>query len=150
MKRVHGLTLVEVAIALLVVAVLSVVGLPAYQNRLTRQIVAEALDLVAPAKETIQEYASFHGKLPTTAEVALPFVTSKYIATTAWAASGAFGTITVSTRSGPGAEPADLDAKAVVLTASYDAVTRTVQWSCGGTRATTVTDEHLPGECRPA
>jgi|GEM_PF-2434457 len=148
MKRDHGLTLVEVAIATLVVTLLFVVGMPTYQNRLTRQIVEEALDLTGPAKETIQEYASFHGKLPATIDVALPFVTSNYIASTSWAASGAAGTITVSTRSGPGAESRQLDAKAIVLTASYDATSRTVRWLCAGTPATTVANEHLPSECR--
>jgi Tfp pilus assembly major pilin PilA len=148
MKRVHGLTLIEVAIAVLVGTLLFVVGMPAYQDRVTRQIVTDALELATPAKETIQEYASIHGSMPATADVALPFVTSQYIVATAWAASGAAGSITVSTRSGPGAEPADLDGKAIVLAASYDAKARTIRWTCGGTRATTVADEHLPGECR--
>lgn len=148
MKRVHGLTLVELAIAILVVTLLVAVGLPAYQSRLTRQIVAEALEVLAPAKETVQEYANLHGKLPATEDIALPFVTSKYVVSTAWAASGASGTITVATRSGPGMEQGKLDAKSVVLTASYDAVARSIAWACGGTPATTVADEYLPDECR--
>lgn len=154
MKRVHGLTLIEIAIAMLGAALLFAVGLPAYQSRLTRQIVAEAIDLAAPAKETVQEYANLNGKLPATEDIALPFVTSKYVASTAWAGHGASGTITVSMRSAPvsgqGAVQDELDAKAVTLTASYNAAARRVEWVCGGGRGTTVATQYLPGDCRPS
>ena len=145
MNRVHGLTLIEVAIAILVVTLLFAVGLPAYQNQVARQIVEEAIDIATPAKETVQEYADIHGRLPATADIALPFVTSKYVAATSWAASGASGTITVSTRLG---QHGEADVTAVVLTASYNAATRSVAWTCGGTSATTISADLLPNECR--
>ena len=146
MKRGHGLTLIEVAIAIFVVTLLVVVGLPAYQSKVARQIVEEALELATPAKETVQEYATLHGKLPATGDIALPFVTSKYVSTTSWAASGASGTITVSARVG---QYGETDVKAVVLTATYDSETRSVAWACGGTSATTVDAVLLPDVCRP-
>lgn len=148
MKRVRGLTLIEIAIAILVVALLFAVGLPAYQSRLSRQIVAEAIDLAAPARETVQEYANLNGKLPATEDIALPFVNSKYVASTSWAGIGASGAITVLLRSESGAAHSELDAKAVTLTASYNAAARRVEWVCGGTAATTIANEYLPDECR--
>lgn len=142
--RTRGVTIVELAIAVLVVALLFVVGLPAYQSRVTRQIVEEAIDLAAPAKQTIQEYASVYGKLPDTGDVALPFVTSQYVAATSWSASGTTGAISVATRSG---QRGELDGRTVALTAVYNPVTRSVEWACGGTRATTVAKEYLPDGC---
>jgi type II secretory pathway pseudopilin PulG len=91
MKPVHGISLIEIAIAFVVVSIVVLVGLPAYQARVAREIVEEVLEVAAPARETIEEYVSLHGRLPATEGVALPFVTSKYVAATAWAASGASG-----------------------------------------------------------
>ena len=142
--RTRGVTVIELAIAILVVTLLVVIGLPAYQSLVTRQIVEEAVDLAAPAKQTIQEYASFHGKLPATGDVALPFVTSQYVTTTSWSGSDASGTISVATRSG---QHGELDGKAVALTAVYNPASRSVEWTCGGTPGTTVAKEYLPDGC---
>jgi len=141
----RGLTLIEVSIALLVGSLLVAVGMPAYQARVTREIVEEVLEVAIPAKETIEEYASRQGELPATQEVALPFVTSKFVVTTSWASSGTSGAVTIATRSGQNNE---LRSKAVVLTASYNPATRGVDWVCGGTAATTVAAEFLPDACK--
>ena len=146
MNHAHGLTLIEIAIAICLLALLLAVGVPAYHNLVARQIVEEAIAVANPAKETVQEYAGIHGRLPATRDIALPFVTSRYVATTSWAASGASGSITVSTRLGKEAES---DVKAVVLTASYDTATRRISWVCGGTSETTIPADYLPADCTP-
>lgn len=141
----HGLTLIEVAIALALAAFLFAIGIPAYQARVTRAVVAEAVELAAPAQALVQDYVDQHGRLPETQDIALPFVTSRHVAATAWTGAGQHGAVSVVTRSASGTDP-DLDGRAVVLSAAYDSRTHRLAWTCGGA-GTTVPSHLLPAGC---
>ncbi|MDP9044404.1 MAG: pilin [Pseudomonadota bacterium] len=145
-RATHGLTLVEFAIALGLAVFLFAIGIPAYQGRVTREVVAEVIDLARPAKALVEEYAIQHGQLPRTDDLALPFVTSKYVAGTAWTGTPMAGAITVSTRASSGGDDALAD-KVIVLSASYDGRAHRVDWVCAGTGATTVPGRFLPTGC---
>lgn len=149
MKRLPiGLTVVEVAIAMAATVLLFTVAVPAYQSYALRGVVAEAVDLAAPAKATVEEYTSFHQKLPGARDISLPFVTSKYVSSTAWSAKGDIGTITITTQAAASNQQSALEGKVLVLTAQYNAQTKAVTWLCGGTPATTVDPQHLPSNCK--
>jgi type IV pilus assembly protein PilA len=147
-RALHGLTLIEIALLLTIFGLLVTVALPAYRGYSMREKVAEAVDAAASAQATVKDYAHFYGELPGTAAISLPFITSKYVLSSAWAASGATGAIAISTRSATSSDQAELDSKAVVLTATYNSKTRGVDWVCGGTQATTVDSEYLPAHCK--
>ncbi len=144
----HGLTLIEIAIVLTIVGFVGAFALPAWRDHTVRAKVAEVIAAAAPAKATVEDYVADHGALPTPGAIALPFLTSPHAATSAWAASGTRGALSVSTKAAVGRDEAALDGKAIVLTATFDAATRSVHWVCGGTPATTVDARFLPPDCQ--
>lgn len=149
MKRLpRGLTLIEIAIVMTIVGFVATFALPAWRDHTVRAKVAEVIAAAAPAKATVEDYVADHGALPSPAAIALPFLTSQHAFTSAWAASGASGALTVSTKAAVGRDEAALDRKAIVLTATLDTASKSVRWVCGGTPATTIDARFLPPDCQ--
>ena len=148
-RAARGLTLIETAIVLTIVGFVAAFALPAWHDHTLREKVAEVVAAAEPAKATVDDYVAANGALPSTQAIALPFINSKHVLGSTWAASGTTGAVTVSTRPATGQDEAALDAKRIVLTASFDAATKTVHWVCGGTPETTVESRLLPDDCRP-
>lgn len=142
----HGLTLIEAAIALALAATLFAVGIPAYERRVARAAVADGVELAAPAKTLVEDYVAQHDQLPSTEDIALPFVTSRSVVGVSWVGAGRSGSIRVATQSASGDDPA-LDGKVIVLTASYDPRTKRLAWACGGDNGTSVPAPLLPAGC---
>jgi Tfp pilus assembly major pilin PilA len=145
-----GFTLVEAVIVLTVLSFGLSVALPAYRDYQLRETVELVIRAAAPAKVQVEEFASANASLPDSAAIALPFPTQAQVRSTAWVGSETHGTITISiaTLNGAPAERGVLDAKQIVLGATYDPVLKRVSWTCGGTRATTVHSRYLPAHCR--
>ena len=63
--RQRGFTMLELLIALFIVSILAMVGLPAYQDYRVRTAVTRDFALVSKAKLAIAEYYTVTGELPT-------------------------------------------------------------------------------------
>lgn len=149
MKRaVLGLTLVEMAIVVTIVGFVAAFALPAYRDRTVRQKVAEVVATAHAARATVDDYATTTGGLPSTQAIVLPFPTSRYVLSNTWNGTGGVGTISVATRPTTSQDESELNSKAVVLTGTWNAQTRSVDWVCGGTAATTVHAKYLPLDCQ--
>ncbi len=144
----RGLTLVEIAIAVTIIGFVAAFALPAYRDHTIREKVAEVVATARAAQGTVDEYAGSSGELPTTAAISLPFATSRYVRASTWAGTARAGAITVSTRPTTSQDETELNSKVVVLTATYNPLSRTVDWACGNTAATTVPARYLPPDCR--
>lgn len=149
MKRTaHGLTLVELAIALTIIGFVAAFALPAYRDHTLREKVAEVVATGRAAQGTVDEYAASNGELPTTTAISLPFPSSHHVRTSLWSGTAKVGTITVSTRPTTSQDESELNSKVVVLTGTYNPATRAVDWACGSTAATTVLARYLPPDCQ--
>ena len=62
-----GMTLVELLLAMFAISLVSMVGLPAYQDYQVRNRIAQDLDVADNAKAGIAEYFQEHGVLPNSA-----------------------------------------------------------------------------------
>lgn len=61
MTREHGFTLIELMIVVGIVAILSAIGLPAYQNYLQRAALTDMLQTMVPYKTAVELCAIEHG-----------------------------------------------------------------------------------------
>jgi type IV pilus assembly protein PilA len=136
----------EMALVFTIVGSAITMALPAYGEFTLRGKVADVIASAGSAKATVEEFAAASGELPSTESISLPFVDSRYVLSSLWAATGAVGTITITTR--PLATETELSSKKITLTATYNAATKQVDWVCGGTSATTVDSTFLPAECK--
>ena len=66
-KPQHGFTLIELMIVIAIIAILSVFGVPYYQQYMDRTKVMEGIQLAQQVKLAVQEYVMVHHKLPTQA-----------------------------------------------------------------------------------
>ena len=145
-----GLTLVEAAIVLIVVSFGLSVAWPAYRDHQVRETVELVIRAAAPAKALVEDFAGANARLPDSAEIALPFPTLTQVRSTAWTGSDTHGTmtITIAVANGSPASRTELDAKVIALGATYNPLSKQVDWRCGGTRVTTVDPRYLPAGCQ--
>jgi type IV pilus assembly protein PilA len=83
-RRVGGFSLMELVVAMSVMAILATIAIPSVRDRIVRQQVAEALPLADFAQKAVGAYYAAHARLPVdNAEAGLPpadRIVSKYIA----------------------------------------------------------------------
>ena len=64
MNNSNGFTLIEILIVTIIIAILSAIAFPAYQNYLKRAHVLEGIHLAAASKFAVYEYYHWNGELP--------------------------------------------------------------------------------------
>ncbi|WP_423596418.1 pilin [Roseateles sp. MS654] len=146
MKRVQqGFTLIELMIVVAIIGILAAVALPAYSDYMKKSKVTELMSVASQPKAAIQEYVTTMNRFPTTAELNLDTVTSKYVASRSYAQSGDnAGTITV-TAPGTGiGEGVDGLTLTIAGTANISAANPAVTWTCGGT----IHNKYLTAACK--
>ncbi len=135
-SRVQGFTLLELLIAVTIVAIMAAIAIPVYLNYTTRAKVAEALNVVTAPMTAVTEYYSVNGSFPdNNADAGLgapESFTGEYVLRVSILAGGVIQA---------DLQGSQLSGHAVTLTpASGDAVS----WTCGST----LPDHLLPPNCR--
>lgn len=139
MNKNHGFTLIELMITVAIIAILSAIAIPAYQDYLVRAQVAEGLTLATTAKSALLDYYNDRGVFPTTnAQAGLGSATSitgNYVRSVR--VGNADGSIRVTFGTSANAKIAGQE---LVLTA--DTTGGAINWDCGG-----IDRRYLPSPC---
>jgi type IV pilus assembly protein PilA len=139
----RGFTLIELMIVVTIIAILSAVALPAYQDYITRAQASEALLVMSGLKTDVQSHWLIGGDLngANSGTNGIPVATAfqgRYLAE----ASVASGVITGTFKAADVAEP--LQGRTVVLSPITGA--GSLGWSC---KPGTAQARYLPSNCRP-
>jgi type IV pilus assembly protein PilA len=128
-----GFTLIELMTVIAIVAILTAIALPQYQDYVRRAKVSEMILAASAAKIAVAEAAQLYGKMPAAAQVSIGDQASPYVkevtydeASTAIVVRGL-------------QEFAD---QTYVLKGTINEI-GTVKWSCGGT----IPGKYLPANC---
>lgn len=138
-RRSKGFTLIELMIVVAIIAILSAIAVPAYQDYVARAQVGEGLALSATAKEAVAVYYSDYGAFPAdnvAAGMATPAsISGRYVRSVSINNTGSIAVTFSSTAS------SKISGQVLTLTAAD--VGGSLRWSCGGLDA-----RYLPSNCR--
>ncbi|WP_219338477.1 pilin [Luteimonas deserti] len=139
--RSKGFTLIELMIVVAIIAILSAIALPAYQDYVARSQVAEGLVVAGGAKIAVTEYHAHNGEWPDSHAAmelaAAQSITGRYVSSTS---VGNDGRITVAyNRTATSAKIRNADLVLVPRTSDS-----TVYWDCEGS----VDPRYRPSSCR--
>lgn len=162
LSRSKGFTLIELMIAVAIVAILSAIAIPAYQHYVIRAQVTEGITLASALKPALIEYRASNGAWPDTlAAFGATPASGKYVSKVDMAK----GVILITYGEQSNAQLAADGSNVLALTAGSQA-DGTIVWQCGyhaqptpaegttdwsadASTLTTVPASYLPGACRP-
>ena len=147
-----GFTLIELMIVVAIIGILAAVALPAYQDYTVRAKISEAILAASSGKTAVSEAYVQYGMMKSTqASMGVQDQVSKYVKSVEWAkVSDIKGTITVTTATAASSGlPTNAAEKTIVFTATADASTGKILWTCGSTPASGgVPSQYLPASCK--
>lgn len=139
MRSAHGFTLIELMIVIAVIALISAIALPAYQDYTARAQVAEAFGLATGAKLAIATYYGDTGRFPANnveaGMASAASINGNYVESVSVNNAGEIVVLFSSAAS------AKIRSQSLVLTAGNNA--GSLRWRCGGMEA-----KYLPSTCR--
>jgi len=139
--RAKGFSLIELMIVVTIIAVLTTIALPAYQDYVARSQVAEGMIVAGGARLAVSEFHADHATWPPD-HTALPLspaasISGRYVSSTSVGSDGKITVAYARTASSERVRNADL---VLVPTAS----TSGIRWSCEGS----IEPNYLPSSCR--
>ncbi|MGZ8217286.1 pilin [Methylomagnum sp.] len=136
----RGFNLIELMLALSIVAILSSLAMLTFEEYSVRSKVKEGLDLTAPAKQAVADYYSSKSNLPiTNAMAGLPNSASIVGRYTESVEIGANGTIKVTYNN------SEIRLASMTIILAPTTTTGSVRWSC---KTGTLVSKYRPSECR--
>jgi len=154
----RGFTLIELLIVISIVAILSTMAIPSYQDRVIRAQVAQAITLAEVVKKEVQDYYNIKGQLPrNNAQAGLPNA-DKVVSNFVKSVTVKEGVITIvlGNRINKNADNKVLTLRPAIV---KDSPIVPVSWICGfasvpkgmtviGDNDTSLLSRHVPVDCR--
>lgn len=136
-----GFTLIELMIVVAIIAILSAIAIPAYQNYLIRAQVSEGTSLATGAKAAVWDFVANNGRFPrsnTSAGLALPgSISGQYVSSV----DVTGGQITVAFNK----STTNVAIKSQTLVLSPATAAGSIVWNC---EVSTISPKYLPSSCR--
>jgi type IV pilus assembly protein PilA len=156
MHQRSGLTLVEMMIIVVVIAIFASICIPAYSDYIKRSKIAEALVYADATKTTVSEYYLTKERMPSNNIQAGLLTDSMIQSTYVNGLTVTNGTITVTTSvpgvgnlgTGNNTTPNGGGGGKNLIVMTPTTNSTSVIWMCGNTASTTVERRYLPATCR--
>lgn len=136
-RSAKGFTLIELMVTVVIVGILAIVAIPAYQDYVARSQVSEGLGLASGAKSLVAEYYADHGGFADASTLGFNGYTGTYINQTTIDANG-----NIIATFGSNANT-NIAGQTVTLTPSVAANSKNLLWDC----TSSIAAKYLPSSC---
>ncbi|MBP3973604.1 pilin [Pseudoxanthomonas spadix] len=131
-----GFTLIELMIVVAIIAILAAIALPAYSDYTKKAKVSEVLLSASSLRTAVSEYAASNNSLPPSSYSGFESQSSKFVSSVGWN-----GSVITATAQSIGA---GVDGSTITLSATLNASTGAVDWTCAGS----IPQKYRPGSCK--
>jgi type IV pilus assembly protein PilA len=143
MKRARGFTLIELMIVIAILGILMAIAIPAYQDYTVRAKVTECVNALAASKTAYSEYRSTRTSFPSSFAAAGVETTATVFCNAPSHGGNSTSTASISVVA-PSASTGGAGPVTIILTATRNATSGDIQWSCSSTGST----KYAPSSCR--